>query len=674
VSVAGGGLDSGGLYDWREDSSDAADRYFRDHAAENAQAQSESERAQAAQWAQEEAELARRRAARVSVVVRDAEGDSDALTASAWRSLVEGWAEQDLSKLSSDEFSSEMRAALGRAAQEALAAGSLADTLRRFQKLAGRSPKPAKGGTSQSQELDPRIGLPADEDLPFLWAFLLIGGGHFAGGIFCGRQIVRHKVFHRYTVRKKQGGSQTAKDDEKKIRSAGSHIRRTMTLKLSADVLGLLHSWESVLRRCKRVFFAAPGEHYRQMLFGTRASGSVAARDLGFDSPLVSEETRLLPKPRPVQTVASLPFTTYRPSLAEVTRCMQELATVTLSSGTTEPEPIVDLSASTAESRPAPRVEEKREKGTSHLKARENARKPSDQQQPVADPQSEDAPPSAADVLISAIREIRETSNGNSTDVVGGLLRDYVEASAGESPQQACEPLIAAARTGKVELVSRLLAEGGIAERINLPRDSGETALHAAASDGHAAVVSALLSAGADPTLQVGSRAAYDMAVGGGAALSVRTAIRRYAGDHPDQWSWKAAAQAGVEPLTEDTANAKAEAKAAKRRRQKAAQKAKKKAQQQVQKLEDEVRAVVQDRTSRDSGMSDRERRALAAERRMLKTQPPDFGASVLACGAPRAGGAGRCDAEIMLVPFQVRGQQVCSADCVRAVLASSAS
>jgi hypothetical protein len=53
-------------------------------------------------------------------------------------------------------------------------------------------------------------------DLPKkrIWTILMCMGGHFAGGIFDGEKCMKHKTFHRYTVRKKQGGSQSSRDNK----------------------------------------------------------------------------------------------------------------------------------------------------------------------------------------------------------------------------------------------------------------------------------------------------------------------------------------------------------------------------------------------------------------------------------------------------------------------------
>ncbi len=61
------------------------------------------------------------------------------------------------------------------------------------------------------------------------WAIVMLGGGHFAGAIFQGQKAVAHKTFHCYTVRAKQGGSQSSKDNKSggsHPKSAGASLRR----------------------------------------------------------------------------------------------------------------------------------------------------------------------------------------------------------------------------------------------------------------------------------------------------------------------------------------------------------------------------------------------------------------------------------------------------------------
>ena len=46
------------------------------------------------------------------------------------------------------------------------------------------------------------------------WIILMTAGGHFAGAVFCGKEVLTHKTFHRYTVRAKRGTTQGARDSQ----------------------------------------------------------------------------------------------------------------------------------------------------------------------------------------------------------------------------------------------------------------------------------------------------------------------------------------------------------------------------------------------------------------------------------------------------------------------------
>ncbi|PIO15113.1 hypothetical protein AB205_0013470, partial [Aquarana catesbeiana] len=58
---------------------------------------------------------------------------------------------------------------------------------------------------------------------------LMAGGGHFAGTVFKGKEVFKHKTFHRYTVRAKRGTSQSVHDSQNRshmAKSAGASLRR----------------------------------------------------------------------------------------------------------------------------------------------------------------------------------------------------------------------------------------------------------------------------------------------------------------------------------------------------------------------------------------------------------------------------------------------------------------
>lgn len=113
----------------------------------------------------------------------------------------------------------------------------------------------------------------------------MIGGGHFAAMVvsLAPRQtkhastgplnreatVLAHKTFHRYTTRRKQGGSQSANDNAKgTAHSAGSSLRRYNEQALVEDVRELLSDWKALLDTSDLLFIRATGTTNRRTLFG----------------------------------------------------------------------------------------------------------------------------------------------------------------------------------------------------------------------------------------------------------------------------------------------------------------------------------------------------------------------------------------------------------------------
>ncbi|KAF4975572.1 hypothetical protein FZEAL_7661 [Fusarium zealandicum] len=111
----------------------------------------------------------------------------------------------------------------------------------------------------------------------------MIGGGHFAAmivslaprpnksGTTMNREatVLAHKTFHRYTTRRKQGGSQSANDNAKgAAHSAGSSLRRYNEQALVEDVRNLLQDWKALLDTSELLFIRATGSTNRRTLFG----------------------------------------------------------------------------------------------------------------------------------------------------------------------------------------------------------------------------------------------------------------------------------------------------------------------------------------------------------------------------------------------------------------------
>lgn len=154
---------------------------------------------------------------------------------------------------------------------------------------------------------------------------LMIGGGHFAGAVIAHQRVntkgnaknhkesvqsqkvsvIELKTFHRYTTRRKQGGSQSASDNARgKANSAGSSIRRYNEQALKKDVHDLLDSWKEYLSEAQHIFIRANGADNRKTL-------------MGYEGSFLKQGD-----PR----VKSFPFTTKRATLNEVKSSWVKLA------------------------------------------------------------------------------------------------------------------------------------------------------------------------------------------------------------------------------------------------------------------------------------------------------------------------------------------------------------
>lgn len=156
----------------------------------------------------------------------------------------------------------------------------------------------------------------------------MIGGGHFAGAIVSHQrvassgnsgkksklsvqeqsvQFLEQKTFHRYTTRRKQGGSQSANDNAKgKANSAGSTLRRYNEAALKSDVQSLLKDWEPYISKAENIFIRAK---------------SVSDRKIFLDNTCISKDDSRL---------KSFPFTTMRPTSHELKRAWCDLTYLTI--------------------------------------------------------------------------------------------------------------------------------------------------------------------------------------------------------------------------------------------------------------------------------------------------------------------------------------------------------
>uniref|UniRef100_A0A0N5AJ68 isopentenyl-diphosphate Delta-isomerase n=1 Tax=Syphacia muris TaxID=451379 RepID=A0A0N5AJ68_9BILA len=95
---------------------------------------------------------------------------------------------------------------------------------------------------------------------PLDCTILLLSGGHFCGGIFKDNSLVAHKSFHRYTIRAKQGGMQSAADAKNGVtkKSAGAALRRYNEKLLKEEIQDFIREIKGQIDKCPLVFIRTP--------------------------------------------------------------------------------------------------------------------------------------------------------------------------------------------------------------------------------------------------------------------------------------------------------------------------------------------------------------------------------------------------------------------------------
>ncbi|KAH5446210.1 hypothetical protein HBI30_188780 [Parastagonospora nodorum] len=201
---------------------------------------------------------------------------------------------------------------------------------------------------TQPPKVKPDGGVPLPgADIGPHYFLCMIGGGHFAAMVVAlapkmGKKhtgvdersatVIAHKTFHRYTTRRKQGGSQSANDNAKgNAHSAGSSIRRYNETALVNEVRELLSSWKAMIDTAELVFVRATGATNRRTLFGPYEGQVLRNND---------------PRNR------GFPFSTRRATQKELMRAFVELTRVKQS--TIDEAALAALNAPPAETAPTP--------------------------------------------------------------------------------------------------------------------------------------------------------------------------------------------------------------------------------------------------------------------------------------------------------------------------------
>uniref|UniRef100_A0A146VC37 Ankyrin repeat and zinc finger domain containing 1, putative n=1 Tax=Fundulus heteroclitus TaxID=8078 RepID=A0A146VC37_FUNHE len=552
-------------------------------------------------------------------------------------------------------------------------------------------------GKSDSDERDAVSSLKAINQKT-VWVVLMTGGGHFAGAVFEGKQVLHHKTFHRYTVRAKRGSSQGLRDAQNRghmAKSAGASLRRYNEAALVKEIQDLLLTWAEHLNRASAVFVRAPS-YNKAIFFGGRGG------------PLQKKDPR----------VRLLPFATRRATFREVQRVHGVLSTVQVYGKD------VDMSAVFSPSKKA-------WKNTSKAAANDEKEiplAPAEEHDESSDGEGEEIQLETVEMTIGTL-DLRESEiypcrrrkrrrkkkeqaephnqetgrmNAGAGEQEEGLPEatraeeeEEEEEDEEEVPQQeesintskkkpqsekqleeaAADESVDYALRDALFTACKIGDVGALRSLLQLPQEtperpektagdpppaplsllnkavdpSGFTLLHVAAAAAQKAVVRLLLDAGADPARRDNkSQTPYIVAPD----KDTRNVFRKFMGENPDRYDYSKAQVPG--PLTAETESKKVE--------RKKAQRAQRKQREKEQKEEKRKQELEAEEKKRFASLTDREKRALAAEKRL---------AEQAAASGVNLSNVRRCwscgESLLGKVPFNYLEYSFCTPRCVQA-------
>ncbi|XP_062287741.1 tRNA endonuclease ANKZF1 isoform X3 [Scomber scombrus] len=550
------------------------------------------------------------------------------------------------------------------------------------------------------------------------WIILMTGGGHFAGAVFQGKEVLQHKTFHRYTVRAKRGTAQGLRDSQNRShapKSAGAALRRHNEAALVKEIQDLLLSWAEHLKKASVIFVRAPS-YNKTIFFGGRGA------------PLDKKDP----------TIRTIPFATRRATFREVRRVHEVLSTVQIYGKDTDmsavcstskkvwkktvkPTAQINTDQETAEDHhDCSDLEEEGEiqlemvemkLGTLDLRefeiqpSRHRRRRRRKKEEPKKDDQ--DVSDIEADKQDEEVPEAtpadstpQETQSKNKRQRKTQSKKQMEETVNDSWEYSVSDALFTACKVGDVDTLCSLLHLSGETQEqpesntsdapnpltlLNKPIDSsGFTLLHVASAAAQKAVVRLLLNAGADPALRDNKgQTPYIV----GPDKDTRNVFRKYMGENPDRYDYNKAqvskrltieilicimlkilfiiqvdhfhtcthVQLKVPgPLTAEIESKKTE--------KKKAQKAVKKQREKEQKEEKRKHELEVEEKKRFASLTDREKRALAAERRL---------AEQIATAGVSLSNVKRCwlcgESLLGKVPFQYLDYSFCTPKCVQA-------
>ncbi|RZF36554.1 hypothetical protein LSTR_LSTR010665 [Laodelphax striatellus] len=465
---------------------------------------------------------------------------------------------------------------------------------------------------------------------------VMLGGGHFAASIFKKNEVIQHKTFHSYTVRAKQGGSQSMKDNKQSAsKSAGASLRRYNERSLMQHVQEILANWSKDIAACHFIFIRAVGPNNQSILF----SGKQAS--------LQKTDAR----------IRKIPFPTRRATFNETRRVHSLLTSIDVYESETVFQNKflgwslkADLEFEIKE-KPAVKPPKAKPFNKSKPATLEDSISKSVAQLDIKSDNSEQL--SGTENLELSSSEVTTVEQGDKKKV-----RKKKKKKPEKEPESEPEPhilnfrvnILTSCASGNVDSLREILdsKEDNISGEevvvaMNQMTTDNLTLLQFAAKNSFNEMVYLILLNGGDPCAKnAKSMTAYDFAT----EKETRNVFRRFMGDYPDRYDYSKSHIPSA--LTDDA-----------KERQKAVKKAKRMREKERKKADEPRRNEIAEQ-KRFLQLDDREKRALAAERRIqasLGKSGKDL--VLLRCY--------RCAINITgKVPFHYENFNFCSMQCLK--------
>ncbi|CAH1178902.1 unnamed protein product [Phaedon cochleariae] len=471
------------------------------------------------------------------------------------------------------------------------------------------------------------------------WTIVMVAGGHFSAAIFQDNEILRHKSFHYYTVRAGQGGSQSTRDGKQggsQPKSAGASLRRHNEQSLAQNIKDTLLLWKVEIEASSRIFYRATGSN-RAYLFGS--------------SPLLDRLNNCL---------RTIPFSTRRPTFTEVKRVYSLLST-------SEVYVSMEKCLETFAIQKPSEVDTKRNKNRSSSINRAKSREVIDRPLPVIlssassselelDKRLEDLELSTNDLEISFndLKEFEDslTSEQRKKQPKKKKPKKSKAKKLREQEDAKRKEIIDILSQGDLEKLKKLVEENSaisedhdkntVEEFVNKIVDENQnTLLHIAALNEQDELVKFLLGKNANPCMKNKTQhTAYTCSQ----SKQIRETLKTFAKENPDKFNYNKA-QIPVNSLTnEELADKKKLLRKIKREKEK------------EKKIVNDIKKKEEIEKDRFLQLSDREKMALAAERRILNSK----GTVTTRCFTCALDIAGK-------VPFEYSSNLFCSVECLKA-------